>query len=241
MKKSILTLFVAVAILFTQAQPVPNASFTDCNGNTKTIYQTLASGKVLVVANAGTNCSICMSHAPGIGTYATNNTATIEVWGSITTKTGGNPGCGALNNWVNTYGWSNVFTFLDSNKYWFQTATPRYFVIDPSDSTQAYAGTDLSAAKQVADALAASNIGLEEVEIVTSVFIAPTSINLELSSFANNGQVELFDITGKKLAHWTIDQGSKSVQLPFVKQVKSGIYLLKMNINGKQLVKKLML
>jgi Zn/Cd-binding protein ZinT len=83
--KRILSLFIYALLLPLSAQ-VADKSVTDCNGNTNSIYAVLNSGKVLVVTSSGLDCSICMSAAPAIQAYAAQNSANIEVWGSMTYK-----------------------------------------------------------------------------------------------------------------------------------------------------------
>jgi len=240
MKQVILSIILSVSATFTFAQAVPDASFTDCNGSTRSIYQALATGKVLVVANAGTNCGICQSHAPGVASLANNNPNSMEVWGSITTKTGGNPGCTALNSWVNTYSWTNVFSFLDSNKYWFVAATPRYTVIDPADSSIAYAGSNWTTAQNTATQLA-NSIGIDEQKLVSSVAVANNALHIRLNETAKSGNVKMYDITGALLEDWNIIDAEKNMTLRFNRTYKKGIYLIQIAINGKEDVKKILL
>ena len=240
MKKFILPFIFMFSLSVAFAQTVPDASFTDCNGNSKTVYQALAAGKVLVVANAGTNCGICQSHAPGVATLANGNLNSIEVWGSITTKTGGNPGCGALNSWVSTYSWTNVFSFLDSYKYWFVAATPRYTVIDPADSSIAYAGGNWTTAQNTATQLA-NSIGIKELPLVSGVYVSNSLLRLSLNEAVTNGQVKMYDITGALLEQWQFSAEGKSIELPLSTSYNRGIYLLHIVINGKSDVKKVML
>lgn len=239
MKRILLSLFFTISFTFVFAQAVPDASFTDCNSNTKSVYQSLAAGKVLVVANAGTNCGICQSHASSVASLANANPSTIEVWGSITTKTGGNPGCSAVASWVSTYGWTNVFSFLDSNKYWFVAATPRYTVIDPADSTIAYVGGSWTTAESTALQLA-NSIGLNELPLVQNISISNNIIRLNLNEGATNGQIKMYDITGALLEKWQFSREGKSIDLPIGPNIKRGIYLLHITINGKTDVKKVM-
>lgn len=241
MKKSTLV----VASLFTAflmgAQPIADASYTDCNSNTMSIYGVLGSGKVLLVANSGTNCSICMSHASGVASVADNNANTIQVWGAMTTKTGGNVNCNAVNNWVSTYNWSNVFTFVDSNKEWFVSGTPRYHVISPLDSAVVYAGSNWNTAKQTAENLASQIIGLDEEELVNEVQLTNQQLVIKLNQANKNASVSLFDITGQQLLNEKYNTVQAEISLALNQSLKPGIYLVHIVIDGKEYVKKLML
>lgn len=240
MRKIALSIVLTISAIAVFGQAVPDASFTDCNGTTKSIYQALAMGKVLFVANAGTDCGICQSHAPNVAALANSNPSSIEVWGAITTKTGGNPGCTSLNSWVSTYGWTNVFSFLDANKYWFVAGTPRYTVIDPSDSSIAYAGSNYTTAENTATQLATA-FSVNENNLVNEIVLLPTSIRVSFSSTNSPIEVTLYNVTGARLQQWSIPRGAATVELPLSNSYHKGLYILRMNIGGKQVVEKIML
>ena len=239
MKRLLLSIILSASATFAFAQAVPDASFTDCNGTTRSVYQALAAGKVLVVANAGTNCSICQGHAPSVANLANNNPNSIEVWGSITTKTGGNPGCTALNSWVSTYSWTNVFSFLDSNKYWFVTATPRYTVINPADSSIAYAGGNWTTAQNTATQLA-SAFSVEESKLVSKMAVLPMAIRVSFSAPSKSGEAILYNITGAQLQHWVVPSGATTIELPLLRSPNRGLYLLRFSVGGKEAIEKIM-
>jgi positive regulator of sigma E activity len=231
-------LFLAVSVF---AQPIADASYTDCNSNTMSIYGVLGSGKVLLVANAGTNCSICMSHAGGVASVADNNSNTIQVWGSITTKNGGSVNCTAINSWVSTYNWSNVFSFADVNKDWFSLGTPRYHVISPLDSTVVYAGSNWNTAKQTAETLASQIIGIDEVDLVNHISLTAQRLTVNLSQPASNAEITLFNITGQKLMEEQGNTGQTQISINLNQTLKPGIYLVRVLADGKEVVKKMML
>jgi hypothetical protein len=229
-----LALFGAIALF---AQPISDASYTDCNSNTESIYGVIGSGKVLLVANAGTNCSICQGHAPGVAGVADNNPNTIRVWGAMTTKSGGSVNCSDINSWVSTYSWTNVFSFTDSNKDWFSIGTPRYTVISPFDSTIAYAGSNWTTAKNTAENLA-NSIGLVEVELRADVYFANNQLYLEFGQQITRGSLTVYNITGAKLESLSI-QGSGAYMLNVA--LNPGIYLVHIRANGRDTIKKIVL
>ena len=237
--KIITSLFAALVFTLTAfAQAVPDASFTDCNSLTRSVYGALASGKVLLVANAGTNCSICMSHANSVGDVADNNPNTIEVWGSMTTKGGGAVTCSAISSWVTTYGWGNIFAFNDANQYWFSVGTPRYTVISPFDSTIAYQGSNWNTAKQTAENLA-NTIGIEENSQLANVYLVDDALALTPQSSLSNVEISLYSITGQRIQVWNLAQIANSVLLPLSGTLKSGLYLVHIRAAGKEFTTKL--
>lgn len=236
--KSFTSLFAAVAFTITAfAQAVPDASFTDCNSVTRSVYGALGSGKVLLVANAGTNCSICMSHAGSVAGVADNNPSTIEVWGSMTTKGGGAVTCAAISSWVTTYSWGNVFSFNDANRYWFSIGTPRYTVISPFDSTIAYQGSNWNTAKQTAENLA-NTIGIEEITQLADVYLVGDALAFTPGSSLSNVEVSLYSITGQRVEVWNLAQVAASVRLPLSSTLKSGLYLVNIRAAGKEFTTK---
>ena len=240
LRKTILSLFLSAMGFLGFAQAVPDASFTDCNSNTRTVYGALGAGKVLLVANAGTNCSICMGHAGQIGSYATTNMANVEVWGSMTTKSGGNVNCTTVSNWVSTYGWADVFAFADLNKYWFNIASPGFTVISPIDSSIVYQGSSWNAARNAADALVAS-LSVDEEDVLSGLIVRSTAIELSLRETTNGGTASIIDLTGKEIERWRIEPGLQQYSLPLNRQLPGGIYVLKLSLGDKEVIEKITL
>lgn len=65
--KKIISSIIAIIGGFTiaTAHP-PNATVYDCISNSKNIYQTLGTGKSIIIASKGFDCSICMNSAPTV-------------------------------------------------------------------------------------------------------------------------------------------------------------------------------
>ena len=176
MKKLLLFAFMP---LLGYAQ-VQNFSHTDCNNVSKDVYSTLASGKVLLVASKGHDCSICISSAPALGTFATQNAAAIEVWGAQTlTYSQANPTCTQVGNWVNAYGWQDVFAFVDANRNWYVGGTPYYHVIDPRDTSFAYQGTNQTTARNTALSIASALSSQDIKAFNGKIFAAPSGVFIE--------------------------------------------------------------
>jgi hypothetical protein len=237
MKKATFFLLMVFGVTALFAQPIADASYTDCNSNTESIYGVLGNGKVLLVANAGTNCSICQGHAPGVASVADNNPSTIRVWGAITTKSGGSVNCSSISSWVSTYNWSNVFSFADVNKDWFSIGTPRYTVISPFDSTVAYSGSNWTTAKNTAENLA-NSIGLVEDELKADIYFANNQLHIEFGQQTTTGSLTVYNITGAKLESLNV-QGSGAYVLNAT--LKPGIYFVHIRANGRETIKKILL
>lgn len=226
-----IVLTLALAPAFAQ---VSNSVVTDCNNVTKKMHDVLGQGKVLIVASKGLDCSICKSQAPALQNFAFQNKPAIEVWGAMTFKSGTNtPNCSQVGTWVNDYSWTDIFAFVDSNRDWFQTGTPRYYTIDPRDSSIAYAGFSSSAAQtealNIVNALSLSTAEFGTLDNVSAFF---TSNALRIEYLPNqNVEYRLIDLTGKLIV-----AGNNAAQTQIEENIGllNGIYLLQLtNENGE--------
>lgn len=242
MKKVLLLLFAFMGF-GVYAQKIANESYTDCNGNTQDVYSILATGKVLVIASKGFDCSICKSHAANYESFISQNSATIAGWGAmVNVYSSATPTCSDINSWNNTYGWNSIFSFLDANKDYLVSGTPRYYVVIPADSTVVYNGGNFNTMQQTALQYA-SSISIEEDAYFgdLKVFRQNDAIALQTSaSMSNNTSVILYNITGQQEQVWTeLELGQSGYRLTLNKNLNSGVYLLRLNSNGKEVTKKL--
>ncbi len=179
MKKLYLALFFGASLML--SAQVADKTVTDCNSNSKSIYTSLATGKPLVIASKGFDCTTCQSTAAALQNWAAQNPG-VEVWGAmLNLNTSNTPSCTNVSAWVGTYGWTNIFTFLDDTRFWFKFGTPRYYVYNPADSTIAYEGSSQSTALSTASGLV-TTVGQREVE------------KKEFSLNASNGSLSLFNL-----------------------------------------------
>lgn len=240
MKKFLLVIFAFLAF-GVNAQKVPNSTFTDCNNNTQDIYSILATGKVLMIASKGLDCSICMSHAANFENFIATNDGTIAGWGAMVYNYQTNtPTCTDVSSWNSTYGWNKIFSFVDANKDFLMSGTPRYYVINPADSTEVYSG-NFNTAKQIALQYASSVSIEEEYFGDLKVFRQNDGIALQTSaSRVNNLSVVLYNITGQQEQVWTeLESGQSGYRLTVNKSLNSGVYLLRLNSNGREVTKRL--
>ncbi len=161
--KNLLSLLALTFSINLSAQVPLTGSFTDCNNITKGIQSTLGTGKAIIIAHKGVDCSICISQAPSLQTWAAQNRNKVEVWTALTWKY--NPmtfsnACNSTNAWVTRYAWNDIFTFPDNQRQFISSSTPRYYVYSPVDSSIAYNGTNRNTAYSTA--LQLSTVGIED-------------------------------------------------------------------------------
>ncbi len=233
--KRFYTALLCIALLPLGAQ-VADKSVTDCAGTTKSIHGILGSGKVLVVASKGLDCSICKNSAPDVQNFAAQNVGTIEVWGAMTfTYSSNTPSCSQVDNWVNTYNWSDVFAFVDSDRHWFKTGTPRYLVYDPSDFSIAYTGASRSTAFQTAINLA-NSVGIEAWSI-QDIEIVNIPGGMDINNLSDGAFFSLYSLTGKVVKEGVVDSNNKHIS---TQDFNSGIYLLMLQTEaGTKTVRKI--
>src|SRR5688500_4452207 len=103
MKSTLLPAFILFWIV--ASAQVADTSYTDCDGNTESIYGIIGQGTPLIIASKGLDCSICMGQAPGIQTFAADN-PTVRVWAAMNNKySTAQPTCTGANDWETTYAW----------------------------------------------------------------------------------------------------------------------------------------
>lgn len=233
--KTFNALLLLIAFLPLSAQ-VADKSVSDCSGSTRSIYGVLGSGKVLLVASKGLDCSICKNSAPDVQNFAGQNQGRIEVWGAMTyTFNANTPTCAQVANWVSTYNWTDIFTFVDSDRHWFMTGTPRYIVYDPSDNSEAYNGPNKNTAFQTATSLA-NSIGVTESSL-QEIEISQVVGGIEIKNLPFTVSFNLYSLTGKEIFSGRMDENNNRIS---TESLKSGIYLLRLQgSGGAEVVRKL--
>lgn len=230
---------LGLSVLNLSAQ-VANHSVEDCNMNQNSIHQALASGKPLIVLSKGFDCGICISRAAGWGNWATANKSQVEVWGAMTnTYNNTIPSCTQVSNWVSNYGWSDIYTFVDSSEHFFQFGTPRYLVYDPSDSSEAYVGGSHADARSIALSLVSNNnISLKENELEDLQFFYNEG-TLYFSRIPNgNTKVEVYNLAGQKERVFTLRKDQSELPL---NDLPKGIYLMRLSNKQSALTRKIVL
>lgn len=212
----------------------------DCSNNSNSIYSELASGKSLIVASEGFDCSICRSKAAAWGTWATNYTPVVSVWGAMTNTYNSNtPSCSMLYNWVSTYNWVDIYTFIDSSQYFFATGTPRYLVYSPADSSLIYQGSNEVQARTLAINASQSGLGLSQSRSLESISFYINKGALHFSAVpSENILVEIYNLTGQKEK---IQKVSKDNAVLPLNDLAKGIYLMRLSSKGQAITRKIVL
>lgn len=237
--KRLYTLLFSFLVLSISAQ-VMDVQVKDCGNMPSSIHTVLATGKVLLVASEGLDCSICKNKAPGLQAWAAQNSSKIQVWGAMTYTYSNNvPSCAAVSNWVSSYGWNDVFAFIDTNKFWFQSGTPRFTVYDPADSTIAYQGFDENAAKSKALELSSGNtVGIKE-NTQSEFYVSQSPNSVALHNLPKGFiDIQLTSLTGKVVRNLKYNVDSDIAQLG-TSDLNAGVYLVSVeNKTGFKAVRK---
>ena len=237
--KKIFTLILSLSFIFLQAQ-VMDRMVEDCSNNTNAIYTELATGKSLIVASKGFDCSICRSRAAAWGTWATNNTLQVSVWGAMTNTYNSNtPSCAMLTNWVSTYNWTDIYTFIDSSQYFFDSGTPRYLVYSPVDSSLIYQGSNEGQARTLALNASQSSLSLRQHQSLEGInfFINQGAVHFS-SVPAENILVEIYNLAGQKEK---VQKVSKDNAVLPLNDLAKGIYLMRLSSKGQAITRKIVL
>lgn len=236
--KKFYTLLFSSLFIAASAQ-VSDRVETDCQSNSESIYNVLGSGKALIVASKGLDCSICVSRAGGWGNWATNNKSQVEVWGAMTYTYSNNiPTCGSMNAWVSTHGWSDIFTFADSNEYYFSAGTPRYLVYDPSDSTLIYQGGSHSQARTLALNASMVNLNVAQNELEKlSIYQSRDILNFE-GIPAGKTDLEIYNLAGKREKTFELSADNNVLN---ISDLPKGIYLIRLSNSSSALTRKIVI
>jgi|GEM_PF-636711 len=242
MKNILLSIFF-LAVTSTYGQQLPDQTRTNCNSQTETLYDALDANKVVLVAADAFDCSICMAHAPSIGTYASNN-PNIKIWGAMGFKFSTNtPTCTQVNGWVNSYNWDNVFSFVDANRSWAGNGYPTYTVIDPRDKSIAYRGTSHTQAM---------NRATEISNTITTVFSSPASSpglsanccnrTVTLNGFENpvQGTVFVQELSGRRIETRKNVLLSNGSEIQLSEKLPRGNYIVLIQLANKTMIARIM-
>jgi hypothetical protein len=237
--KKFLTVLLSLSLLILQGQ-VMDRTVEDCNNNSNSIFNILASGKALIIASKGFDCSICVNRAPGWGTWATANKQQVEVWGAMTnTYSSAIPSCNMVNTWISTHGWADIYTFIDSSQYFFATGTPRYLVYSPVDSSLIYQGGSDSQARTLASNASQTGLSLSHNSILESISFFINKRSVHFSSMpAENVLVEIYNLTGQKEKRENLSKDNAVLPL---NDLAKGIYLMRLSSKGQAITRKIVL
>ncbi len=235
-----IVLLTSLLVAFSANAQIDDRTETDCDGNSRSIYATGLEGRPLIVASKGLDCSICMNHAPAVAAFAESNTGIIDVWGAMAYRySTATPTCGDVEDWVSSYNWSHVFSFVDEERHWVALGFPTYYVIHPNTHEVAYQGSNWSIASNTAlDMLQSLSTEVESSDLVNSTVHADGHNLRLLLSKASLAQLDIaiYNIAGQKVSQHRVNSGSAAIRFPFTE--KPGIYILHMERDGQSVALK---
>lgn len=207
------------------AQVPTSATVYDCNNTSKSISATLASGKALLIASKGFDCSICVNGAPALQSWAASNKSKVAVWAAMTnTYNNQTPTCSNVSTWKSTHSWNDIFMFIDSTKRWFVNGTPKYYVYNPSNGAIIYSGNNVSTAQSMAlNASLITSTNNNNLLINSKIYLNQNEIILE-NIPRNSKRIEVYNLKGKLLSEVIILNEMKQVEIP-IYQTKGIIFI----------------
>ncbi|MFT6997216.1 MAG: hypothetical protein ACJAQ4_000966 [Cryomorphaceae bacterium] len=197
--KHLYTLILLVFTISSVAQ-VSDRTETNCEGESRSIYQAGDEGLPLLVASKGFDCGICQNQADDVIEFAQANTGNVEVWAAIINLySSAIPTCQNIANWNSTYSWDEtIFSFLDLDEHWLLTGTPIYYVIHPSTREIVYQGANFSTASSTALSLGATSVSDEMRNESFRVYQGDRGIVVN-KPLKLNGELRIFNIVGQEV------------------------------------------
>jgi hypothetical protein len=229
--KYFLTICAIICINISKAQNL-NVTYTNCDGNTESLFDILGSGQVVLVASKGLDCSTCISQAPANQTFAANNVGRVRVWGAMSNRYNqANPTCMQLASWKTTHSWNNIFMFVDADRNFEGEGYPTYYVISPVDSLVYFEGNSFTTASQKATQLA------DSLGLTTSVnnysknsnelnIISHKEALIITGSYVEKMPVVIVDIAGRIVYKNTLQFVTNEPQIIATKNLNKGVYLI---------------
>lgn len=194
---------------------------TNCQGESRSIYEVGDAGLPLLIASKGFDCGICQNQADEVAEFAASHQGMVEVWGALTyTYSSAIPTCTQVNNWVQTYFWEDVFSFPDTEEFWLESGTPRYYVINPFTHEIAYEGPSFNTASSVSLSLVTTST-VDDDYLDLDIYYDGEAVRI---SSENNltGTLEILNVVGQKVFMETV--GANDV-ISFNPTLGDGIYI----------------
>jgi len=195
----ILTLIIFSATSIAQA-PL-NKTVYDCDSNSKNIQDVLGTGKALIIAHKGVDCSICKSSAGPLQTWAASNKSKVEVWGAMSYRYNPNsfkPECQKTKDWDSTYKWNDIFAFADSSRSWAASSSPRYYVYSAIDSSIVFQGSSRTVAQDSALNHSKISVSLNDLNEIDQFQLLYQSNQIILKNLPKNtSELIIYDLNGR--------------------------------------------
>jgi hypothetical protein len=226
--KNLVVFILSFTLATSIAQTVTDVTETNCDNQTESVSQAISGGQPLIVVASGYDCWICQQEADDFDLMADTLVGKARVWGALHYKyNSGDPGCGVMEDWMNDYGWDNMFAFVDVNngtsKSWANGGYPSYTVIGV-DQTYLYKGTNkTNALNTLFEAMenTISSIAEESADFVLKGLSGQLGIEIIFSE-PQSGVLTVYDLTGSILHQKSI----KSKPSELIELEQSGLVLV---------------
>lgn len=227
--KSIFSALFLLLATASFAQVPLNATVYDCDSNSKNIQDVLGTGKALIIAHKGVDCSICRSSSGPLQTWAANNKSKVEVWGAMSYRYNPNsfvPACQKTKDWDSTYKWTDIFSFPDTGRSWAASSSPRYYVYSAIDSSIVFQGSSRTVAQDSALNHSTILVGIDELDKVKGLKINSQRDQLYISNLPEGmSELVIYDLNGRELKRKVSTSSETSINTA---GIDKGIYILQL-------------
>lgn len=232
-------LYILILLVFTipSIAQIADRTETNCEGESRSIYQVGDEGQPLLVASKGFDCGNCQNQADNVIEFAQANAGNVEVWAAmINLYSSATPTCQNIANWNSTYSWDEtIFSFLDLDEHWLLTGTPIYYVIHPSTRDIVYQGSNFSTASSTALSLGTTDVSNEVRNGNFRIYQGDQGIVVKKPS-GLKGELRIFNIVGQEVFSAVLVGETDQLTLSF--NTIDGIYIASFYSEGVQLSSK---
>jgi thiol-disulfide isomerase/thioredoxin len=222
MKKYIALILLGFISFTSKAQLIADRTQYTCDNESENVFNVLKSNKILMICMQGLDCGGCRAGAPSVDTFATNHKNTIRVWGALN-KINGTGTCTGVADWKTDFGYEDIFTFLDSSKYWEKTYNAEFLVINPKDFKVYYKSFDAASAIKKANELNDIIAGIIQPKATQiKVYPNPATSILNIDVDASIVTATITDVLGRST---TVSLDNKSIN---ISEYKAGVYFLQL-------------
>ena len=257
MKKSyFLTIALSLILNFSFAQAL-QFNGLDCNGNSIDLFADLDAGKAVILHFFMPNCGTCIPVAQKIQTMSQTINATYPgMVKGYAFPFQNSTTCSYTSTWVSSNNLSTLYAPVDSGAaqvaYYGGFGMPTVVVLGGLDhqvlfTTQNFVTSDTTTIKEAILNMFQNANGLNDINVTGDNFLLfPNPAN----EFLNIGtidkgisslHVDITDITGKNVLSITNENfSSSSIDKMNTSQLNNGNYFVRVNLNGKSYIRKLM-
>jgi len=242
--KSLYSILFVLASGIMLAQPTfetfPNFTETDLNGVEHDLYDYLDDGKIVVIDVFATWCPNCTASLPAYHSLEDTYGSDIVLLSFERDANTSNEASWASTNSVTNPIIANAENLVSST--WNITYQPNFFVICPDRSFEMQAGSISSGPETlegyIDDCLEDQANSINEVNaapLEVKILSNPVSNELNIAVNTLNTAYTIVNLTGQSVLEGTLETYSSKLD---VTALKEGLYFLRAELNGKEVVKK---